>query len=90
MLCKIKGFCEWPALITGLEGSRINVQFFGDGTTYKSTIKNIYKFSESAYLIQTNLRGRKNPLFHKSVLEAERALGIPFELSITNRSISDI
>lgn len=85
LLCKLRGYPEWPAFVTGKEGNMIAVEFFGDHTTYKTNIANCYKFSESSEKIVEILRTRKNPLYGKSVKEAEAVLGIPFEQSIVNR-----
>lgn len=85
VLCKMRGFCEWPARVTGFENTQIAVQFFGDNTTHRAAIHNFYKFEESSDIILANLQGRKNPLYWKSIREAELALGIPSSHSITNR-----
>lgn len=85
LLCKLKCFCPWPAFVTEVRGGLISVEFFGDHTKYTGAIKNFYKFEDSSETIIANLRGRKNPLYRKSVLEAEVALGIPTAHSILNR-----
>lgn len=85
LLCKMKGFCAWPAFVTDIRNGLITVEFFGDHTRHTAAIKNFYKFQESSETILANLQGRKNPLYSKSVLEAEKVLGIPFEHSILNR-----
>lgn len=38
VLCKMRGFCEWPAIVTGFEKNLITVEFFGDHTTQKTAI----------------------------------------------------
>lgn len=88
VLCKMRGFCEWPARVTGFENGLILVEFFGDHTTHKAAIHNFYKFEDSSDAIRDNLRGRKNPLYSKSIREAECVLGIPLIDSVTNRIIS--
>lgn len=85
VLCKMRGFCEWPARVFGIENGLIHVEFFGDHTTHKAAIHNFYKFEDSSDVILANLRGRKNALYSKSVREAEVVLGIPLPDSITNR-----
>lgn len=85
VLCKMKGYCEWPAKVTGFEKNLIKVEFFGDHTTQKTAIKNIFCFEDSCDLILSNLRMKKTPLYSKSVREAECVLGITKEKSIFNR-----
>lgn len=85
VLCKMRGFSEWPARVTGCGGTLIDVQFFGDNTTHKAAIHNFYKFEESADIIIANLQRLKSPLYRKSIREAEMALGILLPHSITNR-----
>ncbi|XP_031625310.1 uncharacterized protein LOC116341966 [Contarinia nasturtii] len=82
VLCKMRGFCHWPCRIIELNEELVNVRFFGDNTTYKTTIKNIFKFEDCADIILSNLKGRKNQLYSKSVQEAELVLGVPSKNSI--------
>lgn len=84
VLCKMKGFCEWPAIVTGFENNLIKIEFFGDHTTHKAAVHNFYRFEESYDLIACNLRSKKTPLYSKSIREAEKVLGIPNEKSIFN------
>lgn len=79
----MRGFCEWPGIVTEIENGLITVNFFGDCTFHKATICNFYKFEESSDIILANLRKRKTPLYMKSVREAEAVLGIPLPNSIT-------
>lgn len=80
VLCRLRGFCAWPSTVVAIEKTVIDVEFFGDQSTPKTSIKNIFKFSESAEVILDNLKGRKNPLLSKAVREAEIMLGIPMNL----------
>lgn len=80
VLCKMRFYCEWPALIVGIDKNQINVRFFGDSTTHTTTIKNIFNFDVDVAL--GNISGRKSPLYAKAVHEAELALGIPVQKSI--------
>lgn len=84
IICKMRGFCAWPARVIKIDGTRITVQFFGDNTTHTTTIKNIFCFANSMELLLGNLSGRRNPLYAKSIREAETVLGIPAAESITN------
>lgn len=77
VLCKMKGFCEWPGLVTGFDKKLVVVTFFGDKTTHKAAVHNFFSFKDSYELIAHNLRTRKTPLFAKSIKEAEIYLGIP-------------
>lgn len=82
ILCKMRGFCPWPALVTEINGNSVFVEFFGDHTTQKTTLANTYKFNDSSELILHNLLRLKNPLFARAVQEAELALRIPESVSI--------
>lgn len=84
ILVKMRGFPEWPARIIEINENLIRVQFFGDQTTWTTTLKNTYSFQKSANIIINNLRGRKNMLYSKAVKESEVALGIPDQKSILN------
>lgn len=85
ILCKMRGYCEWPAKVTGFDSTLICIEFYGDHTTHKSTLCNCFKFEQSHEIIIANLKSKKTPLYKKSVLEAERELNIPPELSIINK-----
>lgn len=85
VLCKMRGYCLWPAMVTGLKNGLVSIQFFGDHTTHTAAIKNFFKFEDSSDFILALLKGRKNPLLAKSIREAELALGIPRENSLLNQ-----
>lgn len=85
LLCKMRGFPAWPGYATKIERNIVTVTFFGDETTRKTAINNCFDFFDSAELMLTVLRGRKNPLYAKSVKEAESVLGISIKNSILNR-----
>lgn len=85
VLCKMRGYSAWPAVVTGIDGNLIKVEFFGDHTTYTSAKSNFFKFECSHDLILSNLRALKSPLYRKAVCEAESLLGIPPDQSILNR-----
>lgn len=82
ILCKIRGYAEWPCFVTGLNGNSVDVKFFGDNTTFKTTIKNCFSFEESFDTIIFNLRNLKRNLYEKAVKEAEMVLGISPQNSI--------
>lgn len=88
VLCKMKGFCEWPARVIAFENGQIVVEFFGDHTTHRTAIKNIFKFEDCSDIIISNLHGRKKPMYSKSIQEAELLMGISLTNSITNRIAS--
>lgn len=83
ILCKMTGFCEWPAKVLSIDGNRIHVQFYGDKTTACTSIGHVFSFEQSAETIIRNLKSKKRPLYAKSVREAEIALKIPSCLSLT-------
>lgn len=84
VVCKMKGFCEWPAIVTGVDGRMVSVEFFGDHTTHRAAINNFFKFAECGDMIRSNLVKQKKPLYHKSIREAELVLGVPQEICISN------
>lgn len=85
ILCKMRGYAEWPARVITVEKNRITVQFFGDHQTHTTTIKNIFNFANSTDVILRNINGRKGPMYAKSVREAEVLLGIDSKDSILNQ-----
>lgn len=82
ILCKMRGYCPWPAFVTKINGNSVFVEFFGDHTTQKTTLANLYKFQGSGDLVLANLKRLKSPLFSKAVREAEVVLNIPENVSI--------
>lgn len=82
ILCRLKGYPAWPCRVTDVEKNMISVEFFGDGTTTKTSIKNCFDFVDSVETCLSVLRNRKTPLYSKSLKEAESVLGIPVEKSI--------
>lgn len=84
LLCKMRGFAEWPCVVTSINGNSIHVLFYGDRTTHKTTIAHLFDFRHCIELILDNLKRLKSLLYQRSVREAEVSLGIPFELSILN------
>lgn len=85
VLCKMRGFKEWPSYVTGFEKKLVCIQFFGDQTTHKAAVKNFYKFTDSYELLISLLRTNKDPLFSKAVQEAECVLGVVPKKSIFKR-----
>lgn len=87
VLLKMRGYTEWPAIVTGFEKNLIVAKFFGNDewNEHKAAIKIFYDFGQSADFILRNLQIKKAPLFTKAVKEAEYALGIPDEKSIFKR-----
>lgn len=82
--CYIRGWPEWPATITEINGRNVTVKFFGDDKNFTTSLMNIYKFHECGEIMSNKVRGRKDPLYARSIQEAELVLGIPPELSILN------
>lgn len=85
VLCKMRGFCEWPGIVTGFQKNLVTIEFFGDHTSHKAAMNNFFNFEDSYDVILNNLRTKKTPSYAKSIQEAEYALGIPMEKSILNR-----
>lgn len=82
VLCKMRGYCPWPAIVKRIEKKIISIEFFGDRTSHKATIGSLFKFEESEGHIIENLRTKKTHLYSKAVQEAEIALGVPSQNSI--------
>lgn len=77
ILCKMKGFCPWPARVISIENTKITVQFFGGKKqTHITTVKNIFNFTDSLALIDGYIKGRKSPDYAKAVREAEISVGL--------------
>lgn len=86
VLFKMRGFFAWPALVIGINNKVVEVEFFGDHTTQKSSKKeNILSFKDSLDLILFNLRQRKCQLYRKAIREAEVLLDVPEMSSILNQ-----
>lgn len=85
ILCKLRGYCEWPAIVVEFEKNSVQLEFFGDHTTCKTSLKNCYKFEDSSEIILNNLVLKKTPLYAKAIKEAEAVLNIPCERSIFNQ-----
>lgn len=87
----MRGHCKWPARVTSIENDVISVEFFGDQTTTKTTVKHIFHFADSFVSIINSLKemkSNKKLLFKKAVEEAEIVLGIPEENSVLKYSSS--
>lgn len=84
VLCKMKGYPEWPGFVEIIDNKGIHIRFFGDNTTTHTNIKNIYKFVDSTGVILHNLRTKKKPSYAKAVKEAEMMLNISPEKSLFN------
>lgn len=85
ILCKIRGYSEWPCVVTGFENALIDVRFFGDDTTFRTTKECCYEFKDCHDLILSNLKKLKKPTYKKAIEEAELVMGIPREHSILNQ-----
>lgn len=85
VLCKMRGYCEWPALVTGFDQKLVVIKFFGDQTSHKAAIHNFFSFKYSQDLIMHYLRTKKTPAFERAVKEAEIMMGIPDFNSIVNK-----
>lgn len=84
-LCKMRGFCEWPCIVTAVDGNIIEVEFFGDHTVYKAKIDHFFDIKQSSDVMLSNLRRLKSSLYRKAIAEVEIAMGIPPEVSILNQ-----
>lgn len=84
LLCKMRGYPEWPCMVTDIENKFIHITFFGDKTTHKTTIGHLFDFKLNHLTVRKHLRRLTTPLYRKSVLEAELSLGVPKEHSILN------
>lgn len=87
LLCKMRGWSEWPCVVTDIKENLIQVTFFGDKTTHHTNIAHLFDFKESREIIRCNLQRLKSPLYKKSIREAELALGISPELSVLSHIV---
>lgn len=85
LLCKMRGWTEWPAKVIDVNGNEIEVRFFGDSKTLKTNIRHLFGFEENYLKIMSDLQRLKDLLYQRAVREAEIELNIPFELSILNK-----
>lgn len=76
VLCKVRGFCEWPARVVGITNNVISVEFFGDHSTRKTSVKNIFAYEESIEFIMWKLKNKKDSAFHNAILEVEKEMKI--------------
>lgn len=84
VLCKMRGYPEWPATIKTINNKKVHVQFFGDNTTTFVHLNNIFSFENSIQTMVHYLNVQVRPLYRKAVVEAEIAAGIPSHMSIVN------
>lgn len=77
VLCKVRGFCEWPARVVGIKNNEISVEFFGDHSTKTTSAKNIFAYEESIDFIMWNLKNKKDRgSFYNAILEVEKEMKI--------------
>lgn len=86
IMCKMRGYAIWPAFVTGIVGNSVAIEFFGDHTTHKTTMKNLFHFHESYSDIVSNMNRLRTPMYIKAVREAEGVLAIPAENSIFTKN----
>lgn len=88
-MAKMSGYSAWPARIDDFtkNGKRARVFFFGSNNIGSVDISEIVPFEFCREVIRLLLRRKVGP-FHRSVLEIERILGIPSELSLTTELFS--
>lgn len=86
VMAKMRCYCPWPARVDNFNGNRVDIYFFGTYQTGTVNIKDIKLYSESRSQIR-QLIVRRNPLFHRAVLEVEALMNIPMEYSVFNREI---
>lgn len=86
VMAKMKSFSPWPARVTGFTKNRkkVYVHFYGTHDTGSIEVAEITLFEDSKDVIRIQLL-RSLDCFAKGIREIETELGIPDELSITNR-----
>lgn len=84
VLAKMKSYSPWPAKITGFTKNRKKayVYFYGTHNSGSVEVNEIAAFQDAGEVIRM-LLPRHLICFEKGVVEIERELGIPDELSIT-------
>lgn len=85
ILCKLRGWCEWPGRVSQIVNDKIKVTFYGDYSITWTSIGHIFSFENSVDNIMMNLRTKKTPLYAKSICEAEVNLRIPPHLSLLKK-----
>lgn len=84
VMAKMSGYSAWPGRIVDFtkNGKRAHIYFFGSNNNGSVSITEIVPF-EQCHEVTRLLLLRKMGQFYRSVIEVERFLGIPDELSIT-------
>lgn len=88
VMSKMKSYSPWPSRLTGFTKNRKKayVYFYGTHNTGSVEVGDITLFEDSEEVIRMHLI-RNLDLFAKGVKEIEMEIGIPDELSITNRRV---
>lgn len=88
VIAKMKSYAPWPSKILGFTKNRkkVHVYFYGTHNSGSVEINEITPFQYSDEVIRLLLL-RNLEFFAKGIMEAEIQLGIPAELSITNRHV---
>lgn len=89
VLAKMKGYSSWPARVEDFTKNkkRAKVFFFGSSNCGTVDAIEIVPFEECSDIIRLLLL-RKIGEFHRGIVEIERVLGVPPELSLTNELFS--
>lgn len=89
VMAKMSGYSAWPSRINEFtkNGKRAHVYFFGSNNTGTVDVTEIVPF-ESCHEVIRLLLMRKLGQFLRGILEIERILGVPDELSLTKELYS--
>lgn len=89
VMAKMSGYSAWPGHVEDFtkNGKRAHVRFFGSNNNGSVFVTEIVPF-EGCHNVIRLLVLRKLGLFHRSIREIERILGIPDEHSLIRESFS--
>lgn len=86
VLAKQKYSLPWPAKVLQIEKERVFVYFYGDKRSGYVAKSEIYDYHLSLKVVKLAIESKKNPLTYRTgVVEVEKLMGIPSELSVFNQ-----
>lgn len=89
VMAKMNSYSPWGARVEGFNANRKRVHFYFFGTDNRGTVDSteVIPFQDCHSVIRLLLL-RKTSQFHKSIVEVEKILNVPDELSLLNEQNS--